>query len=495
MLQEPVDVNEAASLEDASERQQRGTRQLLLARGCFVVSGYAVSVLLARALGTTDFGIYGVVISQLLWLEMFTSAGVPGATSKLMADGRHEVDEVERSARMLLLGLSLLLLGVCWFLAPFVATLMRIPQGARLFRIAIIDLPFAALYGSYVGILTGHRRFGIVAAAQVVYSMTKLAWVIALIQLGFSVERAIIGSVLSTCVVCAVLAVRYPPRGFLPRRQIMREIAAIAAPMTLYLVSGNVLLNLDLWSLQSLWESGGEVVGQYVASVNLARILTAIPAAQAGVLFASVAWAVASRDTARARRHIQEATRFAVVIAAGACVILGIDATEILSVLYSSAYAEGGRFLRLQLAGLALFALIDAFSHALMAAGRQWLMAGALITTVPLVWLSNYLLIPRLGPWGAAVSMLFGMGVGATLTGAIAYRHFGPLISRSTLIRVPVAATLVGLGSAAVVVRGPMVIFKAAVLAGLYLLMLHRLGEITEKDFRLGRKSPAKGHT
>src|SRR5262249_35813354 len=155
-----------------------------------------------------------------------------------------------------------------------------------------------------------------------IYGLTKLAGVVALIGLGFSVERVLTVFVLSTGVVCAVLSVRYPQAGFRPRRRIMREIASIAAPMALYLISAQVLLNLDLWSLKSLWRDGGEVVGQYVASVNLAKTLTLIPAVQTGVLFASVAWAVASGEGVRARLHIQEATRFALVIGAGACAML-----------------------------------------------------------------------------------------------------------------------------------------------------------------------------
>src|SRR5262249_20539437 len=144
----------------------------------------------------------------------------------------------------------------------------------------------------------------------------KLAGIVALIGVGFSIERALIIFVFSTVFVCGVLFIRYRPQSFRPRGLIIGEVAAIAAPIGLYLVSGQVLLNLDLWVLKGLWEGAGEVVGQYVASVNLAKMLMVIPGAQSAVLFSSVAWAVASRDTAQARGHIQEATRFAVIIAA-----------------------------------------------------------------------------------------------------------------------------------------------------------------------------------
>jgi PST family polysaccharide transporter len=488
-----IDLTAKAKLYDeVRERAQRGTRQFVLARICLVVSSYVITAILTRKLGPTAFGIYGVIISQLLWLEMLANAGVPGAIAKLMAEGRHDHGAIERSARTLLLGFSLLLVAICWLIAPQVANFMRIPDGAVLFRIAIIDLPFMALFTSYDGILSGRRRFGPLAAAQVIGAIVKLTGVVALVGLGMSVERVLMATVLSTCVACVALAVRYPPHGFQPSGRIMGEIAAITAPLALYLVSGQVLVNLDLWSLKHLWEGGGEVVGQYVASLNLAKALMIIPGAQAGVLFASVAWAVAEREPARARRHIQDATRFAIIIAAAAWVILVLDARAVLSLLYSHAYAESEHFLPFQLAGFGLFALLDAFSHALMAAGRQWSVAGAVVCTVPVIWLSNYLLIPWLGPLGAATSMVLGMTIAVSLTGAMAYRRFGSLVRASLLLRVLVAAAVIALASTVIPVEGPVVLVKLALLGGIYLFVLYMMGEITSKDFGLPRNNRAE---
>src|SRR5262249_20300589 len=271
-------------------------------------------------------------------------------------------------------------------------------DGEVLFRVAILDLPFMAVFTSYDGILSGRRQFGVLAGAHMLYGMAKLAGVVALLGLGFSVARVLVTFVFSTCVVCAVLGVRYWPSGFRPSVRVIGEIAGLAAPMAFYLVSNQVLLNLDLWSLKSLWKGDGKVIGQYVASMNLAKTLMVIPGAQAGVLFTSLAWALASRDVEQARQHIQEATRFALLIATAAWGILGLNASAVLSVLFSGAYAEGRRFLPLLLAGFGLFALLDVFSQALMVAGRRWFLACTLVAMVPLVWLSNYLLIPRFGP-------------------------------------------------------------------------------------------------
>src|SRR5262250_608800 len=146
-------VAKVTSRDEVQEHAQRGTRQFLVARVCVVLSGYVTTAILTRKLGPAAYGIYGVIISQVLWLEMVNNAGVAGAIAKLMADGAHDHAEIERSGRALLLGFSFALLTVSWFIAPQVASFMQIPHGDVLFRVAILDLPFMAFFTSYDGIL------------------------------------------------------------------------------------------------------------------------------------------------------------------------------------------------------------------------------------------------------------------------------------------------------------------------------------------------------
>jgi O-antigen/teichoic acid export membrane protein len=483
MLSTPTELPDIAH-----QRQQRGNRQLLVARISFFAAGYCVAAILARTLGATGYGVYGVVISQVLWLELLANAGVPAVTARLVADGRHDPGVIESSARALLVSLSLLLLVFGWLVAPELSQLMRIASGTVLFRIAILDLPFAAVYASYEGILHARRQYGTVAAAHVFFAFGKLAAVLAVVGLGVSLEGALFATVVATAAVCAALIVHSPLRSFRVAPSLIRELAIAAAPVCVFLVLGQVLVNLDLWSLKSMWTGPSAVIGQYVASVNLARTLMLIPSVQAGVLFASIAWAAATGDAAQARRHICEGTRFALVLAAAACVLLGLNGADLLSVLFSPEYAPGQPFLRLLLVGFSQFALLDAFAHALMATGRRWIVAGVVVIAVPLAWLGNYLLIPRFGALGAAISMVVGVTLVTVVIGSIAYRQFGALVRWSTLTRVMIAAGIVGMVSAAISGSGPLVVVKVAMLGVLYLFVLYRLGEVTPEDFGFPRR-------
>lgn len=442
--------------------------------------------MLARKLGAASYGVYGVIVSQLLWLEIVVSAGIPGATAKLIADGHHDAGQVERSARALLMGLAILFFGLCWLLAPHVAGLMRIPDGAALFRLAALDVPLTAIYASYEGILYGRRRFGALAVAVAALGLLRVAGAVTLIAFGFTVARMLGVIVLSTLIVSIGLALSCRFKGLRAEPAVVRELATTASPMAIYLILSQVLVNLDLWSLKSLWQGAGEVIGEYVASVNLARTLTLIPSVQGGVLFASVAWATAAADRHRVQRHIQEAIRFALIVATGAFVIIGANGSSILTLLFSAVYANGDRFLGLLLAGFGLYALLDVFCCALMAAGRPWVVAKTLLALVPAVWLGNVLLIPWLGPIGAATSMVCGLALGATITGVLAHRCFGRTFRSSTLLRVLAAGVVTATVSAAIDLRGSAVLTKVAMLSVVYLLVLSVLRELTWKDLGLG---------
>jgi O-antigen/teichoic acid export membrane protein len=481
--------------EDVHDRQRRGTLQLLAGRSAVFVSAYVVSAVLARQLGPAAYGVYGVIASQLLWLEMVVHAGIPTSTAQLMAGGRHDAADIERSARTLLVGVSIVLVVVGWTIAPAVATVMRIPDGAWLFRIAILDVPFAAAFVAYEGVLNARHRYGRLARALLVLAVLKIAGVGALTVVGVSTAGALVALVLSTGASAAFMASSYSIRGFRVSPAIVAGMMRLAGPLAFCLISGQVLVNLDLWLLKSLWTGNADVVGQYVASLNLARTLVVIPTVQAGVLFSSVTWAIAAGDEARVAGHVREASRFAIVIAAAVCVILGMNGAELLSLLFSRAYAEGQRFLPIQLAGFGLFAVLDVFANALMASGRRSVVAAVLTAVVPVLWISNLLLIPRVGPVGAAMSMIIGVALATAVTGTLTARRFGAPIGAATVGRVLVACVVVGVASMAIPIVGRLILVKLALLGLLFLATLYALGEITSRDFGRPSGNPRPLHS
>ena len=88
------------SQEDAAQahglQTARGTVQLLMGRGLFMVSGYLIAVILARGLGPVEYGIYGMVMSLLLWLEVAGDMGIRRAIAGPGCSTRGRTATVDR---------------------------------------------------------------------------------------------------------------------------------------------------------------------------------------------------------------------------------------------------------------------------------------------------------------------------------------------------------------------------------------------------------------
>lgn len=473
------------SATDARNRQRRGTRQLLLARMGFMVSGYLVVMILARELGPADYGVYGFVVSAVVWLQMVVTAGIPAATSKLIPERLEQGTAVETTARALLVGTSLVLFVAGWFAAPTIARVFDIEGGTWLFRLAICELPFAAMYAGYQGILSGHRRFGSLALAHVLYALVKILGIGLLLAIGVSLAGAFVLNVASTAAVFLYLFVRFPVREWRPDRRMLRPLLQVAVPMGVYLVSQQVLLSIDLWSLKGMWSGADDVIGYYVASLTLARTLLVVPGVQSGVVFTLTAWALARDDETQATAHLTEATRFVLLVIGPPAVFLGLEAAPVLSLLFSAPYAAGAAFLVLHLIGFGLFGLLDTFLHCLMASGRQRTSAGILVGLLPFVILANVILIPAIGPRGAAISLASGILAGTAIAGVLAYRRFGRLVRLRTLVRVVVAVGTVSLAAHWIPAPGAWVLLKLVGLEGACLGLLVLMGEVSKDDLVL----------
>ncbi len=463
----------------------RGTVQLIAARVFFMAAGYVAAVILARELGPAAYGSYGIVISLLLWLEVFSGFGVPRAAAKLISQADDPKPIVEATLGSLL-AIGAILLAVCWTIAPTVAEFFDIAGGTELLRIAVLDLPFNGLYIAYNGVLIGYQKFWQMSVTLVVYSLTKLIGTLALFWLGFSVEAALVVNVLATVGALIYLLLKFNLRlTFFPDRKILRAIVAIAAPLAVLVITMQFLLSAHLWVLKRMATETAEELGYYIAALNVAQIPAIVPAALGVVILSSVAAALSRNDFTLAQRHVANAGRFVVIVLAPVCVLGATHATAIMSLLYSPIYAPGDVFLGILLGGFGLFALLDTLLHALIGADRHNLASMLLVALLPVVFVSSIGLIQLWGPLGAAASFLVTFGFGTVLAAIAAYRRFGVLpVALLTLLRAAIAVAVAAYVGSLIESSGMAVIAELGLLSVIYLLVLAALREIGSQDLR-----------
>jgi stage V sporulation protein B len=460
----------------------RGTVQILAARVFLLLSGFGVSIILARQLGPAAFGVYGVVMSYLVWFERLVGGGIPRGTTTLLSRNPAQRAVVEQSTRHLLVLLSLPVFVLAWLLAPWLAQMLGIPSGTTLIRVAALNLPAMALYFTYDSIFSGLRFFGLQSLLQILQSLAKILGVVLLLFVGVTVIGAFVAHLLATLVAVAWAARRLPIGGAPASLTVMREIITLAMPLGTYLIALLVLMNLSLWQLQAAAGHAPEGVGHYVAGLNITRILMMVPSSVSGVLYASLVWAISQSRPDLVRKYLQGAIRFAVVLIVPACILLAVDASSVMVLLFGSEYAEGGRILAMLCIAFAMVALLDVLFNALMASGGLALSASVLLGLIPVLYLLNALWIPRAGAFGAAAASAVVLAVGAAISLGMAYRRLGAPVQLWTILRVAVAGILIGAISMLVPVDGYLVIVKHGVLGVLYLTVLWVTREITAQD-------------
>ncbi|MGH8058854.1 MAG: lipopolysaccharide biosynthesis protein, partial [Candidatus Entotheonellia bacterium] len=406
----------------------QGTLQLMLGRLALFGFGYLVTIILARRLGPVEYGVYGIILSVLVWVEQIGRFGIPEATAKLAPEDEARRPSVEQTAQTLLMLVFLCLFILMWLSAPTLARLFRIPEAAPLFRLACLDIPVSGLYFTYQGILAGRRDFGAISGGLALYGLTKLIGIAVALLVGLSIFGALMVNVAGTVGALLFLSVYVSHRSMRPSFAGTRIILPLALPIGVFLLALQILLNLDLWSLKILAPVGEEIIGMYVAALNIARMPALAFAVINGVVLPSLSLALARQDMPLAQRYVRGAGRFLWVTLLPSSALLALTAEDLMVLLYSSRYAPGASFLALQVFGFGLFGCAQVFSEMVVARGNPFVVAVGVLVHIPVALLLNLLLISHLGGIGAAAALLLtGLSL-ACIGGFWVYRRFGSLM-------------------------------------------------------------------
>ena len=422
----------------------RGTAFHGAAQGVSLIAGYVVAVVLGRELGPELYGVYGVVISVLVAVELVGRLGIPQATAKLVAEVREERRPLERTS-ITLTAITFLAIGAAFFAAaPLLARAWAVADGAYLFRLAALDIPFYGMFFCRQHILNGQRRFGSEGLGVSLYGTSKALGVLALLLVGVTVERALIVNALASVLGCAYFVTRLSPQKFRPALAEAGPILRLAAPIALFILGAQLLQNLDLWFLKWIGRGiGGDTVGHYVAATNLARLPGVAHFVMMAVLIPTVSRAHSAGDGETVARLVRGAVRFLVLVLLPACAFLAVRSGPLMELVFSGAYAQGAGIQAILVVRYGLLGvLLMTFCSVLIALGQPGRAALLVLLLVPLAAGLNAVLIGARGAEGAAVAALLTALAGTLLSGRLLRRRLGPLVDGGTLARSALATAL-----------------------------------------------------
>jgi O-antigen/teichoic acid export membrane protein len=461
-----------------------GAVLLFVSQFTFLLASYVVALALARTLGPELYGVYGIVYSVLLSIELIGRLGLPQAVSKLIAGAHTDASELEATGLTLAAIVYATIFVGFWLAAPALGALFHVADGARLFRIAAIDIPFCGIYFMVTHILNGRRLFHLESLGTIVYGVSRAAGIIVLVEIGPSIAGALVVNAIGSIIALAVVLLCV---GTAPLRLTLAQrtpIIRLAVPVALIALGTQTLMGVDLFVLNAASTAvGATIKGYYVAALNVARIPSFVAFVMTAVLVPSISAALAAGDRERARSYLGGAMRFMVIALVPGCALIATHAAEILSLLFSSDYAGGAGLLVVLVFAYGLFyTIFMSLANALIGAGRAATSARLSLAALVLAVALSVTLVRWAGAPGAAVAALIANAAAVVGAGIAIARTVGMPVDGGVLARVLLLTVVICVPSWWIEAKGAMLLLELAIVAIAYLALLPIAGLLEWAD-------------
>jgi O-antigen/teichoic acid export membrane protein len=426
-----------AWLTDGGDRSiaQRVAGAAFLIRVASAALIYLSQIVLARWMGSFEFGIYVYVWTLVLLLGDLSDFGFSSAAQRFVPEyARRKAHELLRGflscSRWLAVGSAIVMAATCVLtvrlLEPFIASYLVLPLS-----IACVTLPFYTLMQVQDGIARSYNWIHLaLLPPYVMRHLVILAMVLAAYLLDFpaTATTAVVAVAVAfaltvtvqTVILNSKLARTVEPG---PKAHEVKTWLSISVPILM--VEGFYLLltNTDILLLQH-FRTPEDVAVYYAAAKTLALIAFVHFAVSAAVAHRFSEYHVAA-DRARLRGILADSIRWTFWASLAAMVVI-LAAGKLLLSLFGTQFADDGYPLMFILAvGLMARAAVGPAERLLSMVGEQRACAAVYATAFMLNLVLCIILIPRLGVAGAAVSTTVALIVESVLLFIVTRQRLG----------------------------------------------------------------------
>jgi O-antigen/teichoic acid export membrane protein len=470
----------------------RGTIYITAAKVWFMISGYGIYFALPRLISPEQFGLYQVVIGMISVINAVVVTGTYQTVSKYVSQDERNAGAVKSAA----LKLQLLVGGGAAsgvvLLAPVFAGYLNDSRVTNYLRLAAAITLSYSFYAVFTGYFNGQRRFLTQAGLDAAYSTMKVAFIVTLVWMGYGVGGGVGGFALAAASVLTLSAI-VAGRGRRVETVRPKDLFRFQAYLLVSTLVINLLQRGDLLLLKALSSPearlASENAGYYGAAASIAGITYQIVISVTFIIFPLVSQSTFVADHARTRAYISNTMRYSLLIMAVVSSLFSANAAQVLGVVYPANYQVGTSALSILAYSMFFFGSIYILTTIITASGRPKisLMVGA-VTLAVTVGL-NFVLIPRYGLTGAAVSTATAMFIGALVAGSYVWSRFGALLPLASAVRIAGCAFLIVLGSRVFASTSKLLtVVELAILGTLYFVALIVTGELGKNDLAAARR-------
>lgn len=463
-----------------------GTLQFLAAQAIALLLGFAISVVLTRALGPELYGLYSVAVVIINWIDLSLASLFHGPSIKFVAEAErwHEMASALVQAEGVLSAIvALLLISLA---TPF-AQLLRAPTLAPYLRLLALSLPITGLSRAHRSALIAQGAFGRSILPALAYWPVRLLLALFLLHRGLSVWAGVWALVAASMVELLVTRLFVRPSLLQRFHFPLRRFWAYSLPLSLNSMSIRLVTRVDLLLVQAL--AGAAATGFYGAAQNLSLIpLGFLGSALSSPLLSTLSRLGNEQRTEEAQAIVRNALRFLLCLLPFAALVAG-GAGQIVRLLYGPAFLPTAGMLAWLIIGALALTVIGVCSSLLTAAGRPGLTLPLTAPLLPVAVIGHYLLIPKFGAAAAAAVTSMAAILGSLACLVVVMDIWGVQLPLATALRSLVLSAFAYVVAALWPAQGALLLLKLAFLATLLALAFVLLGELTRAEMEQLRSS------
>ena len=380
--------------------------------GAFII---AVSHILVKVIGalykipldtyvlkTEGMGIYNSSYTIYNWLFVVSTAGLPVAISKMVAEAcaqgnYNEARKIFRISKGLLLCVGVVAAGAMFFFAHQFSAMISAPSAYLTMQCMAPSLFFVSLASSYRGFYQGQQNMLPTAVSEVIEAFSKLALGLTLAytmmqmysQYYIGSAGAITGVTIGTAISCLYLMIynacnirKFPKENASAKipsaRTVLGKLIRIAIPVTIGVsvftltsVIDTAMVMNQLQGLGYIEEQRLSMFGYLNRAIALFNLPPTIIAAIAVSIVPTIAAALALHNNQTAIRNAKSALRITILFAVPCAAGISALAKPILQLLYH----DGNYSFLLNIMGIAVVfvTMVQVCNAILQAWGHVWL--------------------------------------------------------------------------------------------------------------------------
>ncbi len=410
-------------------KQKSTIKQLLwmtAASASMPLSTFITGPIIARALGPEGRGAVSAVLAPYMVLSVLAAIGLTDAVTYFVAKGRASTQAIMRRALLLNLAMGVLTAAIMWPILPLM--LRNEPQLVPLARAVMCTLPLLLGLAIIRSTTAGERRFDLLNRDRWAHTMLRLALIVGLAVTGMlTVESAVWVTVVVPLLVVVVMwpVITSRTKGSDPRP------AALTKDLTGYGLKSWVgtaayLVNYRIDQALMVPLVGARQLGYYAVAVSLAEVTSLL---YGGVREFLLPEATRRGDPAFVARAARLSGFITAVVSLIGCALAGV----VVKVLFGDEFAPAADMARLLFLASIAPAIGSCMALGLMSLNRPGLRSVAEVIAGIVTLVGIFVLVPRVGAIGAAITSLVAYWV-AALIGCVTFCRVSKVPLRDVLI-------------------------------------------------------------